>query len=77
MAVWHCLPGTVLTGATFAYCLADGWTAQAPSCVPAPLPTCLTSGGGGTARLTSGSPVASLQSPNKHFFIIQQTDGNL
>ena len=77
VAVWHCLPGTVLTGATFAYCLADGWTAQAPSCVPAPLPTCLTSGGGGTARLTSGSAVASLQSPNKQFFIIQQTDGNL
>ena len=64
VAVWHCEPGTVLTGATFAYCLAKGWTSPAPKCVPAPVPTCLTTSGR-TDRITSGSALASLSAPGK------------
>lgn len=76
VAVWHCDEGFVLTGATFAYCLAKGWTSPAPTCVPAPMPTCLTTIGG-TSRLTSGSALASLQAPGKQLFIDQHSDGNL
>ena len=74
VAVWHCDPGTVLTGATFAYCLHNGWTSPTPKCVPEPTPTCLATSGG-TSRLTSGTAFASLQSPGKEFFIDQQSDG--
>ena len=76
VAVWHCNPGTVLTGATFAYCLASGWTSRAPECVPAPAPTCLYTSGG-VDRLTSGTSLSTFHAPNSQFFLDQQSDGNL
>ena len=76
VAVWHCNPGTVLTGATFAYCLASGWTSRAPECVPAPAPTCLYTSGG-VDRLTSGTSLSTLHAPDSQFFLDQQSDGNL
>lgn len=76
VAVWHCEPGTILTGATFAYCLANGWTSEAPKCVPAPTQTCLYTSGGDTNRLTSGTSLSTLSAPADQYFVTQQSDGN-
>ncbi len=77
VAVWHCEPGTVLTGATFAYCLANGWTSPAPKCVAAPRPTCLSSSDGDTNHLTSGTSLSTLRAPAGQYFVTQQSDGNV
>ena len=80
LAVWHCATGSVLTGATFATCSAEGWSAPAPTCRAEPPPArgaaCLQTQGltGETDRLPSGF---SLHSPRREFFVTQQAGGNL
>lgn len=84
VAVWHCDVGSVLTGATFAYCEGGGnnggWSSPPPKCAPSPLPTCLETGSAVEPDhlVADGAPSHSLlRSPRRGFFITQQDDGNL
>ena len=82
LAVWHCTPKYLLTGATYAYCTDDGWSSPAPQCLPLPAPpapSCLATFGGGdgiTSFLATGGP-SQMFSPNGQHSIDMQTDGNL
>ena len=82
LVVWHCEPGFLLTGATYAVCLATGWSDAAPQCVPLPTPPppkCLASFGGVGVynSLSSTGKVSKMQSPDASHDLVMQSDGDL